>query len=40
MSEVQLESLYVGLTRLATLPEHELQALIATLRVVEADAQA
>jgi len=39
MSEAQLERLYVGLTRLATLPENELQALIASLRLGEADAQ-
>src|SRR5262249_2837158 len=39
-SEAQLERLYAGLTRLAALPEDELQALIASLRVGEADARA
>jgi len=39
MSEAQLEGLYAGLTRLATLPEDELHALIGSPRVGEADAQ-
>jgi len=40
MSKTRLERLYAGLTRLATLPEHELHTMIATLRVDTADAQA
>jgi len=39
MSEAQLEGLYAGLTRLATLPEDELHALIGSPRVGEVDAQ-
>jgi len=37
MSEAQLERLYAGLTRLATLPEDELQALIGNLLVDDAE---
>jgi hypothetical protein len=40
MSDAQLERLYAGLTRLATLPEDELKALLGSLLVGEADAQA
>ena len=39
MSDAQLERLYAGLTRLATLPGHELQALIASLLVENEDSR-
>jgi hypothetical protein len=38
MSEAQLERLYAGLTRLASLPEKELHGLVTSLTAEEQDA--